>query len=261
MSDLDVALAAARAGGKVIESAFGTTTETELKGRFNPVTEVDRRAERAILDVISTDRPDDAVLAEESGGERSSSRHWIVDPLDGTVNFVHGIPQISVSVALYDGDSPLAAVILDPLRDEVFEAEAGGGARLNGAPISVSSTPSMEEAVVATGFPYDHGQYAVEYANALRVVLERVNGIRRFGSAALDLAWVAAGRYDGYWELGIAPWDQAAGILLVREAGGAVTDPSGSPSTPFTPLVVAANARVHEELRSAVESGLPQHLR
>lgn len=261
MSDLEVAIAAARAGGDVVERAFGTATEAELKSRFNPVTEIDRAAERAVLEVIARDRPGDAVLAEESGGERAPGRHWIVDPLDGTVNFVHGIPQISVSVALYDGDTPLAAVIFDPLRDELFDAEASAGARINGSPMAVSSTPSMEESVVATGFPYDHGQYAAGYAHALGRVLERVNGIRRFGSAALDLAWVAAGRYDGYWELGVAPWDQAAGILLVREAGGVVTDAAGTPSTPFTPLVVAANPRVHEELRSTVAGAVPQHLR
>ena len=261
MDDLDVAVDAAAAGATVVRAGFGETSGLTFKGRFNPVTATDEASERSVLGVIARHRPDDAVLAEESGGSGDSGRRWIVDPLDGTVNFVHGIPQIAVSVALYDGDVALAGVIHDPLRQEVFSAAAGRGAFLNGKPIRVSGAGSLESAVVATGFPYDHGAYADGYARTLGAVLGHVNGVRRFGSAALDLAWVACGRYEAYWELGIAPWDQAAGLLLVREAGGRVTDPSGNASIPATPMVVASNGTVHDELCAIVAAAMPDHLR
>jgi myo-inositol-1(or 4)-monophosphatase len=196
-------------------------------------------------------------MAEESGGMTHDGRHWIVDPLDGTVNFIHGIPQVSVSIALYEGDRGRVGVVYDPLRDEIFTAARGEGARLNGHVISVSATAELERSVVATGFPYDHDVKADELAAVLREVLRHVNGIRRFGSAALDLAWVAAGRLDAYWELGIAPWDGAAGEILVREAGGVVTDPLGRVSTPMMGLVVASNGHLHETLRTIIESWMP----
>lgn len=253
-SDLTVALAAAEAGARVVAAAFGGAQSAEYKGRFDPVTVTDKAAEDAILATLGKERPDDAVLAEESGGAAAPGRHWIIDPLDGTVNFVHGIPQVSVSVALYDGDEPVVGVVHDVTRDEVFAAEARHGATVNGRPMSVSETDDLGAAVVATGFPYDHDERADDLGAVVRDVLREVNGIRRFGSAALDLAWVAAGRFDAYWELGIAPWDGAAGILIVREAGGEVTDPHGVPSTPFRGLVVASNGKVHEHLRSIVEA-------
>ena len=257
MDDLHVAIEAARAGGEIISERFGAPTEPEYKGRFDPVTAVDRASEASVLGVIDKYRPDDRVMAEESGGSRHAGRHWIVDPLDGTVNFVHGIPHVSVSIALYDGDKGLVGVVFDPLRDELFTAADGEGGRLNGHIISVSTTRELERAVVATGFPYDHDEKADELAIVVREVLRRVNGVRRFGSAALDLAWVAAGRFDGYWELGIAPWDGAAGEILVREAGGIVTDPLGRDSTPMMGLVVATNSHLHHSLRTIVESWMP----
>ncbi len=261
MNDLDVALAAAEAGAEVVHHGFGAATGLTFKGRFNPVTETDEASERAVLDVITRHRPADSILAEESGGSGDAGRRWIVDPLDGTVNFVHGIPQIAISVALYDNDQALAGVIHDPLRNEVFSAAAGSGAHLNGTSITVSAAEALESAVIATGFPYDHGEYAEGYARTLGAVLRNVNGVRRFGSAALDLAWVACGRYEAYWELGIAPWDQAAGLLIVREAGGRVTDPAGVDSIPSTPTVVASNTMVHDELCGVIIDAMPDHLR
>ena len=260
MDDLHVAIEAARAAGEIITEHFGSPPDPEYKGKFDPVTAVDRAAEAAILDVLRTSRPDDAVLAEESGGEPATGRHWIVDPLDGTVNFVHSIPHVSVSIALYDSDRALAAVVYDPLRDELFTAADGIGTRLNGHVVAVSTVTELEKSVIATGFPYDHDEHADELAVVVREMLRRVNGIRRFGSAALDLAWVAAGRYDGYWELGIAPWDGAAGHLLVREAGGRVTDPFGRESTPHMGLLVSSNGRIHDEFRTIVESWMPMRL-
>lgn len=260
MDDLHVAIDAARAGGEIIAEHFGAPPDPKYKGKFDPVTAVDHASEAAVLAIINEHLPLDEVMAEESGGTRHDGRHWIVDPLDGTVNFVHGIPQVSVSIALYEGDKGLVGVVYDPLRDEMFTAVSGGGAKLNGHTISVSETSTLERAVVTTGFPYDHDEKADELAVVLREVLRHVNGIRRLGSAALDLAWVAAGRFDAYWELGIAPWDGAAGEILVREAGGIVTDPLGRESTPMMGLVVATNGRLHTDLRTIVESWMPLEL-
>jgi myo-inositol-1(or 4)-monophosphatase len=260
MDDLELALAAARVGAAIVADAFGSGAVAEMKGRNDPVTAVDRASERAIVDLIRSHRPDDGFLAEEGGGAVADGRHWIIDPLDGTVNFVHSIPQVSVSVALYDGSSPLIGVIEDPLRGEVFVAAAGRGATLDGMPLQVS-TATLAGSIVATGFPYDHDRYAEGYAQVLGAVLARVGGLRRLGSAALDLAWTAAGRYEGYWELGVAPWDQAAGTLIVREAGGIVTDPWGVPATASTRLIVAANAAIHADLAAIVRAHLPEHLR
>lgn len=261
MDDVHVAIEAAKAAGDIISRFFGAPPDAEYKGKFDPVTAVDRAAEEAILSTIRAHYPDDGFLAEESGGDAApSGRHWIIDPLDGTVNFVHSIPQVAVSIALYDGVQPILGVVYDPLRDEMFTAVDGEGARLNGHLIAVSSQDDLQRSVVATGFPYNHDEIADELAIVVREVLRRVNGIRRFGSAALDLAWVAAGRYEAYWELGIAPWDGAAGLILVREAGGQVTDPLGRESTPHMGLVVSSNGIVHEELRHIIESWMPMRL-
>lgn len=261
MNDLELATQVARIGGAVVRDGFDRGVPADYKRRFDPVTEIDRRADEAILAVLRSERPDDGILSEETGGETTAGRHWIVDPLDGTVNFVHGIPQVSVSIAMYEGTTGVVGVIFDPLREELFSAASGGGAHLNGRTIAVSTESTLEKSVVATGFPYDHGQYAAGYAATLGAVLEHVNGIRRFGSAALDLAWVAAGRYEGYWELGIAPWDQAAGIVIVREAGGIVTEPGGDDSIPRSPMVVATNGLIHGSLLSIVGDTMPDHLR
>lgn len=261
MDDLDLALRAARAGAEVVRDGFGRVTTAELKGANDPVTEIDRRSEKAIVSLIRSERPSDAIVAEEGAGVAGGSRRWFVDPLDGTVNFVHGIPQVSVSVGLYDATGGIAAVVIDPIRDETFSAVRDGGAHLNGETIAVSGAAKLRGTVVATGFFYDHDRYADEYARPVAAVLAQVNGIRRFGSAALDLAWTAAGRFDGYWELGVAPWDTAAGALLVREAGGIVTDPFGSTALPETRLVVAATPGIHDALRAIIEDTLPERLR
>ncbi len=260
MNDTELAIAAAQVGAAIVREGFGSTYRTDLKGRFDPVTDIDRHSEHAIVGFIAAERPSDSVLAEEGAGRHGDGRRWLVDPLDGTVNFVHGIPQVSVSVALYDGTVAVAAAIVDPLRDEVFAATAGSGATLNGAPLAVSAVDDLSRAVVITGFPYDHDRYAAAYAHTVAAVLEQVNGVRRFGSAALDLAWLAAGRFDAYWEYSLAPWDTAAGIMLVQEAGGVVSDAHGAPFTPGGPHIVAANPSLHAPLREIVAATLPAHL-
>lgn len=261
MDDLSVAVEAARAGAAIIKEQFGSRPDTEYKGQFDPVTTVDRAAENAILSVLARHRPNDPVMAEEAGGTLLTGRHWIVDPLDGTVNFIHSIPQVAVSVACYDGETGLAGVVHDAIRDEVFTAAAGQGAHCNGEPISVAPTATIKRAIVATGFPYDHDLHADALSVVVREVLRQVNGVRRFGSAALDLAWVAAGRFDAYWEFGIAPWDIAAGMLLVREAGGCVTDPSGGDADPGNSLIIASNGVLHDQIRTIIEQFHPSDLR
>lgn len=262
MNDLQVATEAARAGGRVVREWMGRLERADFKGEVNPVTEADRQAEEAILEVISRHRPDDAVLAEERGGQSAEGgRRWLVDPLDGTVNFLHGVPHIAVSVALYEDEKPLAGVVLDVFREELFRAARGEGATLDGRAVSVSDRLDLSQCLLATGFPYDRREHAREYAATLGELLARARGVRRMGTAALDLAWVAAGRYDGFWEFKLAQWDVAAGLLLITEAGGTATDQRGEPARPGDPVLVASNGRIHEELRRAVTGHLPAHMR
>lgn len=260
MNDLELAKAAAATGAAIVRNGFGAHRTTEQKGRLDPVTEVDHASERAIVDLLTSHRPQDGILGEEGSSRASTGRRWIIDPLDGTVNFVHGIPHIGISVALYDGDEPLVGVVHDPMRDEVFAAERGGGATCDGEPISVSNTDKMHRAVVVTGFPYDHDRYAASYGRVVAAVLAEVNGVRRLGSAALDFGWLAAGRFDGYWEYSLGPWDMAAGALLVTEAGGVITDGHGNPFSADGKHFVAANPHLHRRLREVVEPVLPTHL-
>lgn len=261
MDDLEVAVAAARAAGEKVAAGFGAPTATEYKARNDPVTEVDRAAEHAIMGVLTAHRPSDAVLGEEGASRGGGERLWLVDPLDGTVNFVHGLAQVSVSIALYDGDRPLIGVVLDPIHDELFAADAGRGATLNGAPIRVSATSDLQQALLVTGFPYDHHEHGDAYVATLAAMLRRVNGVRRLGSAALDLCYVAAGRLDASWEYELKPWDIAAGMLIVEEAGGRVTDPFGARMTPYDRHIVTSNGTLHDAVRRVVAATFPAHLR
>ena len=255
MKDLDVALAAARAGTAIIRERFGTDVRTDWKGEVDPVTEVDRLAEEAILSVIREHRPEDRILAEESGGDDwNRGRVWIVDPLDGTVNFVHGFPQVATSVALREDGIGVVGVVESAVNQETFAAESGAGATLDGRPIRVSEIAEAGRALVGTGFAYDRQQRAQSMTDTLAGVLQRFQGIRRVGSAALDLCWVAAGRLDAYWEYGVKPWDTAAGALIVAEAGGRVSSFNGDDYPLDDPGVVASNGLVHEALVEAISS-------
>lgn len=246
MDDLELASHLARTAGDVLTRYFAGTAAVDMKRKFDPVTAADRAAEEAIVAELRSHRPDDGVLAEEGSGNASRGRRWIVDPLDGTVNFVHRIPQISVSIALYEDEEPIVGVVFDPLHDELFAAERGRGATLNNSPIRVSTVTDPSAAVVALGFPYDHDTRATHYAAAVERALRRVNGLRRMGSAALDLAYVACGRFDGYWEFHVEPWDMAAGALIVDEAGGSVTDLAGDARRPTAGPIVASNSLLHD---------------
>jgi len=249
MTDLEVAVRAARQGALVVARDLGTDVRVFYKGQGNPVTETDVAAERAVRGELSNARPDDAVLGEEGGGEGwDHGRVWVVDPLDGTVNFVHGIPQVAVSVGLYVDGLPTVGVVVDVARDETFAASRGGGATRAGHPIRVSLQGNLAESLLATGFPYDRHLQFEKYAAMVARALSQAQDLRRMGSAALDLAWVACGRLEGYWERGVKPWDTAAGSLLVSEAGGSVTNLDGGNYLLSDPGIVATNGLIHERL-------------
>ncbi|MDY7093398.1 MAG: inositol monophosphatase family protein [Acidobacteriota bacterium] len=255
---LTTATSAARAGGEILRRAFrAEDLAVERKGRHDYVTRVDYESEEAVLEVIRRRHPDHAILAEEGGREAGAAQsdggeadcQWLVDPLDGTTNFLKQLPFFAVSVACRCRGELVAAVVLDPLRNDLFGAARGLGATLNGQPIRVSSRAGLDDAFVATGFPFRHSQAVRErYFASFHRVFERVSGVRRCGSAALDLAYTASGVFDGFWEYGLAPWDIAAGALLVREAGGVITDDLGEDGFLASGNVVAGPAGLHREL-------------
>lgn len=239
--------------------------QVSIKGPGDFVSQADLRAEQSIRDDLAKARPGYAFLMEESGasGGDNWTWRWVVDPLDGTSNFLHGIPHWAISIGLErrlpDGGTEIAAgCIYAPAADEMFWAEKGGGAFLNERRLRVSARRDMQQAMFATGIPFAvvPRRRQLAFARTLATLMPQVAGIRRFGAAALDLAWVAAGRYEGFWELGLKPWDMAAGLLIVREAGGFVTDPQGGQDPLSSGEVVAANPHLHETLRVAVADGV-----
>lgn len=260
-TDMQAALDIARVGAEVVRKGFESRPEIRMKGAVDPVTAVDDAAEEAIVARIAELFPGEDVLGEESGGAGwDSDRVWIVDPLDGTVNFVHGIPHFSVSVAVWEEGAPVAGAVIDVVRGEEFAAARGEGAWLDGRRIGVTARETINECVLVTGFPYDRQERADSYARVVGAVLAEAQGIRRLGSAALDFAWVACGRFDGYWEYGLGPWDAAAGMLLVEEAGGVVTDHTGSRYRLDSPAVVAGHPDTQQRVRELVSAHLPPHL-
>ncbi len=237
--------------------------QVSIKGPGDFVSQADLRAEQTIREELTRARPGYGLLMEESGasGNENWTWRWVVDPLDGTTNFLHGIPHWAISIGLerklQDGSVELAAgMIYAPAVDEMFWAEKGNGAYLNDHRLRVSARRDLHDAVFATGIPFAAvaASRRLAFARTLGTLMPQVAGIRRFGSAALDLAWVAAGRYDGFWELGLKPWDYSAGLLIVREAGGYATAPDGSDNV--TSDVVAANPHFHAKLRDVVADGL-----
>lgn len=249
-SFLEVAVAAARQAGAVLQTQFGAARRVSYKGSpTNLVTEMDRRAEALIIESIRAHFPDHAVLAEESGRlEGARGYRWIVDPLDGTTNYAHGLPIYAVSIALEIDGRLALGVVYEPARDECLVAERGRGASLNGAPIRVSTTARLNESLLSTGYPYDIREGGDNNLAEHAAVSLRCHSVREIGSAVLNLAAVAAGRLDAFWELRLGPWDVAAGMLLVEEAGGRVTDPAGGPVDLSAPAVVASNGLIHDEI-------------
>jgi len=237
--------------------------QVSVKGPSDFVSQADLRAEQTIREELTKARPGYALLMEESGssGAADWAWRWVVDPLDGTTNFLHGVPHWCISIALEqrraDGTGDIVAgMIYNPVVDEMFWAERGAGAFLNERRLRVAARREIKDALFATGIPFAavSAPRRLAFARTLGTLMPQVAGIRRFGAAALDLAWVAAGRYDGYWELGLQPWDLAAGVLLVREAGGFATDPAGAEA--ITTDVVAANPHLHARLREVVADGV-----
>ncbi|MFW6082872.1 MAG: inositol monophosphatase family protein [Chloroflexota bacterium] len=229
-----------------------------FKGSVNPVTETDASADTLIRSRLEAVFPRHRILAEESGGDawrQSGAPIWLVDPLDGTNNFAHGFPHVGVSLALVDDQQPVVGVVYDPLRGETFAAAANRGATLNGNPIRVTEVDDLGDAFLGTGFPYDRRTATDNNVQRLDHFLRRSQGVRRAGAAVLDLAYVACGRFDGFWEIRLHPWDVAAGILIVREAGGTATDFGGGPQCVSGRRIVASNGRIHAAMLRVIEEG------
>lgn len=247
-SFVEAAARIARESGALLSDYFARRVGFELKGDFDLVTEADRASERLIIERLTESFPAHGIVAEEGGGHVGTSAfRWYVDPLDGTTNFAHGFPIFNVTMALERDDEMIAGVVYDPTRDELFVAEKGGGASLNGKPIRVSHPARLEDSLVATGFPSRkrHLNVNVHFYHQLAMI---THGARRAGSAAIDLAYVASGRLDAFWEFGLNPWDLAAGRLLVAEAGGAVTDMKGNPHELRAPHLLVDNGLIHQEI-------------
>jgi myo-inositol-1(or 4)-monophosphatase len=243
-SYVNTALAAAKTGADVLLSHYNGKLNIEYKGEVDPVTQADKNAQKAVIKVIKDIFPEHGVLAEEDGIKETNKDYcWIIDPLDGTVNFVHGLPMFCVSIGLKYKDEIIVGVIYAPVMREVFIAEIGKGSWLNGKRINVSKNQDLIRSLAATGFPYYFRKDSQRVMKNFDNIVHEVQGIRRLGSAALDLAYVACGRFEFFWEEGLKPWDSAAGILMVREAGGTISDYDGGKDPLFKATLLAANNR------------------
>jgi myo-inositol-1(or 4)-monophosphatase len=260
---LNTAVKAARRAGQIINRASLDLDALTVKhkGYNDFVSEVDRAAEQAIISVLLDAYPDHAILAEESGGQGESEFQWIIDPLDGTTNFLHGFPQYAVSIALSHKGVLTHAAIYDPSRNDLFTATRGAGAFLNDRRIRVSKREHLRDTLIGTGFPFREFTHMDAYLGMFRDIAQKTAGIRRPGSAALDLAYTAAGRFDGFWEIGLNPWDIAAGALLVQEAGGLVGDLQGEQTYMQTGNILAGNPRIFAQLLKVIAPHLNDKLK
>lgn len=250
----ECAVEIAREAGMFLKNRLNSEHTIDYKGEINLVTEADKISEGMITSKIASLFPDHDILAEEfTYTIRGSDFRWIIDPLDGTTNYAHGHPFFCVSIALERLDTMIVGIIYDPMLDEMFVAEKGKGAFLNDRAIHVSNTNRVIEGLLATGFPYDIREDSHNNLNYFNTMILKAQAIRRAGSAALDLAYVAAGRFDGFWELKLNPWDIAAGWLLVEEAGGIVTDMQGKDYYLESPSILASNGRIHKEMMDVLE--------
>jgi myo-inositol-1(or 4)-monophosphatase len=241
--------ALADGSGDILRKYFTKVRRIERKHNAGIVTEADKLSESFLMKKISRNYPDSSIITEESGEfHRSSPLCWILDPLDGTTNYAHGFPWFCVSIGLFEDGKPKAGVVFNPITGEKFTAEAGRGARLNGKRLRVSKTSELRDSLVGTGFYYSKGSRLDDEMEYFRRMNQVALGVRRPGAAALDLACVAAGRFDGFWERGLSPWDVAAGWLLVQEAGGTLTDYGGKPTSVFGKEILASNGRLHKRL-------------
>lgn len=244
----------ARQAGEVIRDGFGKDFIVEFKSsETNLVTEIDKKSEKLIKEFINQNYPGHGILAEESGAENQNAEYlWVVDPIDGTNNFAHGLPIFSVSIGVQRNGETICGIVYDVMRDAAYTAELGGGTYLNGKKIAVNSNSNINHSMLVTGFPYDVADNPKNVYEIFGGFLKEARAIRRLGSAAIDFCYVAQGVFDGFWEVHLNPWDMCAGILIVQEAGGLVTDFSGNKSSIFAPEVLATNGRVHETMREII---------
>jgi myo-inositol-1(or 4)-monophosphatase len=252
---LNFAMQTARDAGQILLDKFGRKINVSKKGDINLVTEADLASEKYIIERVRSHYPKHSILAEESGVavvDGSSAWKWIIDPLDGTTNFAHGYPCFCVTLALEHEGKIVVGVTYDPTRDEMFSAERGEGASFNGRQMRVSETEKLSESLLVTGFPYDFKQ-KISFAEHLNKFMLRARGVRRDGSAAIDMAYVACGRFDGFWEEGLNPWDVAAGVLLIEEAGGRVTYYDESAFSIYHPPICASNGLIHVEMLKVLQ--------
>jgi myo-inositol-1(or 4)-monophosphatase len=254
-----VALRAARAAGRVHLKWLSRTSVTRKSNAIDLVTEADQESEATVIDILRRSFPAHAVLAEESGANEHTSEHrWIIDPLDGTTNFAHGFPQFCVSIAYERRGRVQVAVVLDAFKKECFVTQRGRGTALNGRSVHVSRIPTLDLSLLATGFPYDRRERRRYYLAFWEAFMMRTQGVRRIGSAALDLAYVACGRVDGFWEFGLKQWDVAAGALMVEEAGGHVSNMDGSRLDIAAANIVASNGRLHQRMIETLTYARPE---
>ena len=249
----DTLVKAVKAGGEILRQSFATEIRIDYKGEVNLVTEADRAAEATIIQTIRKRFPDHRFLAEEGGeyataASIASDHKWIIDPLDGTTNFAHGYPTFCVSIGLETRGEIVLGVVYDPLREEMFLAEKGNGAALNGRRIRVSKTEKLNASLLVTGFAYDVREDLMNNLDHFAQFSLRAQGVRRTGSAALDLCYVACGRFDGFWEMKLSPWDTAAGFLIATEAGATVTDFGNRPYRIYKKEILATNGKIHREM-------------
>jgi myo-inositol-1(or 4)-monophosphatase len=249
-----VAIAAAYEGAKVLRDRFGNISHIDKKGAFNLLTEADTGSEKKIITTIREAFPDHAFLAEESGASEGAGEYrWLIDPLDGTTNFVHQLPIFAISIALTIGPEIVLGLVLNPMDGELFSAICGQGAELNGKPIKVSSTKFVRESLLVTGFPYNFSEVAESIMSRFTACQNASQGVRRLGSAALDLCYVACGRFDGFWEQNLNPWDTAAGAVIATEAGAVITDFSNRPFTVDQNEILVTNGKIQQEMLSLLE--------
>ncbi len=252
---IQIAIEAALKAGKILKDHLGQIEEINHKGEIDLVTNVDRLSERSIVETIKAHYPHHQILAEEGGNnsETTSEYKWLIDPLDGTTNYIHGLPYFCVSIALEKEGELILGVVYDPVREELFTAEKGQGAFLNQKRITVSKVEKLEKSLLVTGFPpsiwQDQGKSFEHFKN----FTVRCQGVRRLGSAAIDLCYVAAGRLDAFWERGLKPWDMGAGAVLVREAGGCVTDFQGRNFDVYQAEILASNGRIHKAMQEVLQ--------
>ena len=249
-----IGIAAAYNGGSVLRSKLGRTSKIEKKGAIDLVTEADTGSEKAIIQTIVKAFPDHSILAEESGFKKGETDlTWIIDPLDGTTNFAHQLSLFSISIAFSLKGNTVVGIVLLPATGELFTAVRGEGTTLNGREVNVSKSAVVSESLLVTGFPYNHKKFHNPLMKRFSNCLKASQGIRRLGSAAIDLCFVACGRFDGFWEQNLKPWDTAAGVLIAEEAGGVVTDFSNRPFTIDKKEILATNGKIHDEMLSLMK--------